>query len=216
MYTDGLIERRSESFDVGLGRLTKAVTQPTELGHWLADDPDRLCDAILRDFFTDADPADDVALLALTFDARPAETMTLRYDARPEVVPDLRHTLGRWLTAAGADDTERFDITVAVAEAASNAVEHAYGPATGATFSLRCALSDDTVEIAITDSGSWRPARGHFRGNGRRLMRQLCDEIRVDTGETGTTVNLSRRLRSPIHSGPQVLASSNPSPYRTP
>jgi serine phosphatase RsbU (regulator of sigma subunit)/anti-sigma regulatory factor (Ser/Thr protein kinase) len=209
LYTDGLIERRGESFDVGLARLTHAVSRPSEPGHWLAGDPDRLCDALLADFFSDADPADDVALLALTFDARPADTLTLRYDARPEVVPDLRHTLGRWLTAAGADDAERFDLTVAVAEAASNAVEHAYGPATGATFVLSCTLRDDAVEIAVTDTGSWRPARGHFRGNGQRLMRQLCDDVRVDTGADGTTVTLTRRLHTATMSAAGALATNS-------
>ncbi len=208
LYTDGLIERRGESFDVGLDRLTQAVTQPAEPGHWLATDPDRLCDALLADFFTDTHPVDDVALLALTFDARPADRMTLAYDARPEVIPDLRHTLGRWLTTADADDAERFDITVAVAEAASNAVEHAYGPATGATFTLSCARHDDTVEIAVSDTGSWRPARGHFRGNGHRLMRELCDDVRVDTDADGTTVTMTRRLQRPIPAGADTLATN--------
>jgi hypothetical protein len=139
--------RRGGAFDEGLGRLTEAAAAPVPVaGEWLADDTHKLCDALLAHFFTDADPADDVALLALAFDARPAESMSVEYAARSEVVPDLRHTLGRWLTAAGADDAERFDLTVAVAEAASNAVEHGYGPATGATFTLSCALDGDTVE----------------------------------------------------------------------
>jgi serine phosphatase RsbU (regulator of sigma subunit) len=54
-YTDGLVERRDESIDVGLAALTRLVT---------ADDPERVCTRVMNGLATDQ-PGDDVALLAV-------------------------------------------------------------------------------------------------------------------------------------------------------
>jgi serine phosphatase RsbU (regulator of sigma subunit) len=58
LYTDGLIERRSESIDVGLGRLRDALTSAPE-------DLERLSDHVLEHTLPESGPADDVALLAI-------------------------------------------------------------------------------------------------------------------------------------------------------
>jgi anti-sigma regulatory factor (Ser/Thr protein kinase) len=213
LYTDGLIERRGESLDTGLERLiaaaTRQVNNPTQgpdgLVEWVAGDPDRLCEALISEFFSASEPTDDVALLAINFAADQATPMTLHYRATPEVVPDLRHTLGRWLNAVGADDDERFDLTVAVAEAAGNAIEHAYGPVDTATFVVTCALKEDTVEVTVEDSGSWRLPRGGLaRGNGQRLMAALTDDLRIEPTPTGTAVTMSKRLAHVAAAGRQL------------
>jgi serine phosphatase RsbU (regulator of sigma subunit) len=54
-YTDGLVERRDESIDIGLAALTRLVT---------ADDPERVCTRVMNGLATDQ-PGDDVALLAV-------------------------------------------------------------------------------------------------------------------------------------------------------
>lgn len=54
-YTDGLIERRDEIIDVGLGALTGLVT---------AGDPEAVCDTVMATLGSDQ-PGDDVALLAV-------------------------------------------------------------------------------------------------------------------------------------------------------
>jgi serine phosphatase RsbU (regulator of sigma subunit)/anti-sigma regulatory factor (Ser/Thr protein kinase) len=202
LYTDGLIERRGESLDTGLERLIAAATRqvddpgqgPDGSVDWVARDPDRLCEALISEFFSAREPIDDVALLAMHFAANQAAPMTLHYAASPEVLPDLRHTLGRWLHAVGADHDERFALTVAVAEAASNAIEHAYGPLNIASFIVTCALRQDTVEVTVEDNGHWRPPRGVDRGNGQRLIASLTDDMRVDPTSTGTIVAMSKRL----------------------
>ena len=58
LYTDGLIERRSEPLDVGLARVLEAchVAQP---------EPDALCDSVLETMLKDAPIQDDVALVAV-------------------------------------------------------------------------------------------------------------------------------------------------------
>ncbi|MER6444348.1 SpoIIE family protein phosphatase [Streptomyces venezuelae] len=59
LYTDGLIERRREDIDVGLGRLADALAR-----HRTAD-PDALADALLAELIPAAGVTDDTALVVL-------------------------------------------------------------------------------------------------------------------------------------------------------
>ena len=58
LYTDGLVERRGEDLDVGLGRLAGALAVGGDAA------PEQVCDALLASMLADA-PTDDVALLVL-------------------------------------------------------------------------------------------------------------------------------------------------------
>jgi len=61
LYTDGLVERREESIDVGLNRLRRATAAaPTE--------PEEFCDHVLRLLLSDGCRRDDVALLVFRAD----------------------------------------------------------------------------------------------------------------------------------------------------
>ena len=66
------------------------------------------------------------------------------WPAQAERLSLLRSLLERWLTEAGADEDEVYDVLVACSEAATNAIEHAYGPAR-ADFRVVCDLVDGIV-----------------------------------------------------------------------
>ncbi|MFE9556185.1 PP2C family protein-serine/threonine phosphatase [Streptomyces sp. NPDC006692] len=59
MYTDGLIERRTEDIDTGLARLTDSLTS-----HRLID-PEALADALLADLLPPEGNTDDIALVVI-------------------------------------------------------------------------------------------------------------------------------------------------------
>jgi anti-sigma regulatory factor (Ser/Thr protein kinase) len=86
-----------------------------------------------------------------------------------------------------------YEITVAVQEAAANAVEHAYAPGTAA-FDVDATFDAGSVTIEVRDRGSWRAARGEHRGRGLPMMRALMDSVDVHRSEEGTTIVLRRRL----------------------
>ena len=141
---------------------------------------------------------DDVALLAI--ESLPLEdTLEMTLPARPDVLGGLRNTLGRWLCAAGASENELFDITLSASEAATNAIEHAYG-AREATFTVRCEHDGQQVTVTVSDSGRWRTARPHGGGRGLEIMRSLVDNVDVDSGEDGTIVTITKRLSRPAMS----------------
>lgn len=58
-YTDGLVERRHETLDVGLERLRSEISGQQHLG------PEQLCDHLLTQLAVDADQDDDIALMVL-------------------------------------------------------------------------------------------------------------------------------------------------------
>jgi hypothetical protein len=57
LYTDGLIERRGEVLDVGLGRLCRAVT---------ADSSEIVCRTVMHDLIGSRSPEDDVAMIVVS------------------------------------------------------------------------------------------------------------------------------------------------------
>ena len=76
---------------------------------------------------SDGPSDDDVAVLVAQIQPLP-ERLSTRWPADADALGGLRHLLRRWLAGHGAGPDETYDITVAVQEAAANAVEHAYAP----------------------------------------------------------------------------------------
>jgi anti-sigma regulatory factor (Ser/Thr protein kinase) len=90
------------------------------------------------------------------------------------------------------------DLMLASAEAAANAIEHAYGLQSGEVELRAWASQDGPVKVTIRDFGNWRPARGTHRGRGLLLMEGLADAVEVIRSDEGTTIELSRRLGAEI------------------
>jgi serine phosphatase RsbU (regulator of sigma subunit)/anti-sigma regulatory factor (Ser/Thr protein kinase) len=186
LYTDGLIERRHESIDEGLQRLTvaaQAAAQRTDSS---------FADRVYRALIDETPLEDDLALLAI--EAVPLEErLEMTLPARPNVLGGLRNTLGRWLQAAGANESELFDITLSVSEAATNSIEHAYG-AREASFTVRCERDGQNVTVAVCDLGQWRTSRPRGGGRGLEIMRALLDNVNIDSDTRGTVVTMTKRL----------------------
>ncbi len=188
LYTDGLVERRGAPVDDGLAQLLAVCADPSP------DDLEALCDRVLAELLRDAAPDDDVALLLVAPQALLGPHVEALWPAQAERLAVLRQLLERWLAEAGADEDEVYDVVVACSEAATNAVEHAYGPGQ-AQFRIVCDVEQGRVTITVRDWGQWREARGQDRGRGLRLMEGLMDEVEVRHGERGTEVVLRRWLR---------------------
>jgi serine phosphatase RsbU (regulator of sigma subunit)/anti-sigma regulatory factor (Ser/Thr protein kinase) len=189
LYTDGLVERRGEPIDAGMQRLMDAAeTARSRVESTLAD---CIYEALARDSTLE----DDVALLAIESLAL-GSRIEMSLDAAPRSLGPMRRTLGRWLAAHGVGGDERFAITMAVSEAAGNAIEHAYGPRE-ARFTVTCERLPGEVCIVVSDTGGWRGTTRSGRGRGLLIMRELMDGIDVDSGELGTTVTLTKHVAEP-------------------
>jgi anti-sigma regulatory factor (Ser/Thr protein kinase) len=98
-----------------------------------------------------------------------------------------------------ASREETADLVAAIGEACAKVVVHAYGPSAGA-LSVRLTSQPPHVVAVISDTGRWRPARGHHRGRGITLMKALTDEVRIEQTAAGTRVVLRRDI---VREGPR-------------
>lgn len=121
------------------------------------------------------------------------DRLTLRLPAEPARLSVLRRRLEDFLAAHHVGEDDLFDLTVAISEAAANAIEHPVSPAEP-VIDVEVTVVDRTVTAAIRDSGRWRESTGSgFRGRGLALIEALGD-LTVTRADGGTEVTLRRRL----------------------
>jgi anti-sigma regulatory factor (Ser/Thr protein kinase)/putative methionine-R-sulfoxide reductase with GAF domain len=183
-YTDGLVERPgtplNESIDKLLEVLKGAVTV------------DDLCRRAVDRMVPSGRLRDDIAIVAIQNGVIDDE-LDLHLRADPKILAEIRLVLRRWLRHQGADDSQTMEITLAVSEACTNAIEHAYSPAP-AEFTLRATAHDDQMTFVVTDAGRWRAPRGQDRGRGLTIIRAAMDEVEVNSSDIGTEIVMRRRL----------------------
>jgi serine/threonine-protein kinase RsbW len=136
-----------------------------------------------------------------------ADTLELRMDARPENLVLARLALGGVATRTPLGDDVVADLKLAVTEACTNAIEHAYAGDPGSNeIVVRFALDDDTLAVEVQDWGSGfdaeaEPVRDEelrdHAGVGLLLIRSLTDELTIESGGAGSTVVFAKRLRPP-------------------
>jgi anti-sigma regulatory factor (Ser/Thr protein kinase) len=185
LYTDGLIERRGEHLSNGETALVEAA-----LG--APDEPELKCRAIISKLTEGIEVADDVAVLAVQAVGL-HELLEVEVPADAEQLATLRYLIRRWVAAHGGTDDDCAAFAIAVTEACGNSIEHAYGPG-DASLRVRASLVDGEATVTVSDTGTWRDPRGQDRGRGIPVMREFMDDVQIDTGDHGTTVQLRRRL----------------------
>ncbi|WP_328424625.1 SpoIIE family protein phosphatase [Micromonospora sp. NBC_00389] len=184
LYTDGLIEDRQLGIDAALAQLCTDAATP---GEHVTD----LIEAVIERV-AGQPRRDDVAVLAL--EAAELNRFALRLPADPTRLSVLRKRLEDFLVAHGVGETDLFDVTVAVSEAAANAIEHPVHPAEP-VISVEVAIENRTVTVTVRDSGRWRESAGSgFRGRGLTLIKAL-GELTVRRTDEGTEVTLRRQLQ---------------------
>jgi serine/threonine-protein kinase RsbW len=108
---------------------------------------------------------------------------------------------------AGFDDQATYVIQLAVDEACSNIIEHAYGGEGRGDIELTCSELDDSLKIVLRDTGKkFDPAEVREfdpnlplsetsdRGAGVFLMNKLMDEVRFEfSRQDGTTLTMIKK-----------------------
>jgi anti-sigma regulatory factor (Ser/Thr protein kinase) len=84
---------------------------------------------------------------------------------------------------------------VAVGEAATNAIVHAYGPAPE-RFLVEATADQQGIRVAVRDRGRWRASRRTRGGRGTEIMRAFMDKVDIMPDADGTTVTLYRSLHA--------------------
>ena len=198
LYTDGLVERRSQPLDTGIEAAAVTVARHTQ------DHPDDVADHVMAAMSPAAGYEDDVAVLIYR---HPPAPLTIEVSAdEPSCLALIRARLRRWLPEAGIGSREATDIMIAAGEATANAVEHATtGRPDGVPpvqITLTARATHAMVQLTVTDTGTWRsPPEGReqpspgTRGHGIIFMHALMDDVTIDSSPQGTTVTLTKDLK---------------------
>jgi serine phosphatase RsbU (regulator of sigma subunit)/anti-sigma regulatory factor (Ser/Thr protein kinase) len=218
MYTDGVTEARADGELLGSRRLSEAIArlpEPTEPRTALA-----VVQKLVSDFQEDRLTKDDIAMLALsvatselpevstetggdvrepahrepwrpTREAEPA-SLALLFPAAAGHLSAVRVAAHRWLEAVPVAKAQAAEIVLAINEAVSNAVAHAYPPNDEPrTISLDASVKGRELTVVVADQGVWqrRPPRSDG-GRGLGLIERLADNLELQRTSSGTEVRL--------------------------
>jgi PAS domain S-box-containing protein len=192
LYTDGLVERRNERLEDGLARLACSAASRAELP------VEQLCDELL-DELLGAGHSDDVALVALRMMSPTASSFTCRVPATADELAHVRRELREWLVEQELPASIRDDMLLAVGEACSNAVEHAYTGAARDSVVIEGFRSREQLVFTVRDYGAWRPlVINPERNRGLRLITEVTDDVKISSArDRGTRVEMRRSVHPP-------------------
>jgi len=133
----------------------------------------------------------------MDFAAADIRSFALSLPSRPEFSGLLRRRLRLWLTNIDANETEAYEVVLAVSEAVSNAIEHPRRPRPPCV-DVEARIVGDIVIVRVRDHGAWQgESLRNERGRGFPLMQALMDAVEVECSTHGTLVELRRQLALP-------------------
>ena len=120
----------------------------------------------------------------------------LTWPAHPGQLASIRTQVHSWLAPLDLTEESKEDLVLAVNEAASNSVEHAYHPpALGDTVEVTFWTEAHAVCLEIVDHGAWRVSSGRSTGRGRGIeIMQLLASVLIHHDARGTRVLLRHPL----------------------
>jgi serine/threonine-protein kinase RsbW len=149
-------------------------------------------------------------------------TLAMTVAADPVLLREVRSRLRRWLAGLGWPDGEAEDIVIAVNEAVSNAIEHAYAETSAADIDITAravtGLDGARVIVRVADHGRWRPAAvfQRYRGHGIGVVHSCMDRVEFQPSPAGTTVVLTSTAIAPPPRPPDIEATVGSCPPRLP
>lgn len=128
----------------------------------------------------------------------PGTTVLFAGDLSARELAALRRRLDEWATTQALPADTVHAIVLSGYEALANTVEHAYRENQIGPVELSAARRADSVTVAVTDHGRWRPPSTEptVRGRGLILIRGLCQQTDVKKTPTGTTVTMTWQLNN--------------------
>src|SRR6185312_9560984 len=141
---------------------------------------------------------DDVTVLAAHLLREPVAPLVIDARADAAELAGLREAVADWLEPLGVRSTDALGLTLATCEAATNVVEHAYVERMPGRVGLIADLDGNgRIRITVDDDGVWRVPTVGPGGRGISLMRAVCDEVVIDSGNDGTSVAMTIQPRHP-------------------
>ncbi|MFE7749446.1 SpoIIE family protein phosphatase [Streptomyces sp. NPDC057428] len=153
LYTDGLVERRSEDIDEGVASLERALSGAK-------GSPQVVCDRLIRSLGVTAEHDDDVAVLVVQHPARTGTSAELFHNAALELLGGIEAAPRARAFATGVLASWRFPVelcdlgVLAASELVANSLQHGTPP-----MRLGLRRTDRRLIIEVTDGDDHLPRR---------------------------------------------------------
>lgn len=153
LYTDGLVERRSEDIDEGVAALERALSGAKGA-------PQVVCDRLMRSLNITAEHDDDVAVLVVQHPARTGPTAELFHNASLDLLGGTEAAPRARAFATGVLTSWRFPVelcdlgVLAAGELVANSLQHGTPP-----MRLGLRRTDRRLIIEVTDGDDHLPRR---------------------------------------------------------
>ncbi|MEV5855163.1 serine/threonine-protein phosphatase [Streptomyces anulatus] len=153
LYTDGLVERRSEDIDEGVASLARALSGAK-------GSPQVVCDRLIRSLGVTAEHDDDVAVLVVQHPARTGTNAELFHNAALDLLGGIEAAPRARAFATGVLTSWRFPVelrdlgVLATSELVANSLQHGTPP-----MRLGLRRTDRRLIIEVTDGDDHLPRR---------------------------------------------------------
>ncbi len=130
-------------------------------------------------------------------------------DSRLERLSTISEFVEKAARQCGLDDHQIYDVQMAVDEACSNVIEHAYEGKPNGKIEIVCEKQNDEFIVTIRDTGKpFDPTRvappkikgpiseRDIGGLGLFFIYQLMDRVNFDFSKTGNRLTMVKRVRS--------------------
>jgi anti-sigma regulatory factor (Ser/Thr protein kinase) len=109
------------------------------------------------------------------------QAFAARYPALPGSVAEIRTAVGNWAATAGAAPERVADMRLAVSEAASNVVAHAYGEDDPGELTVAASADLGVLSVVVEDTGSGleRASARPGLGAGLTVIARLADRVEL-------------------------------------
>jgi serine phosphatase RsbU (regulator of sigma subunit)/integral membrane sensor domain MASE1/anti-sigma regulatory factor (Ser/Thr protein kinase) len=183
LYSDGLVERRGESLDVGLARLERLASELFERT------PEGICEELFTRFGVGTRREDDVVVLVMKPHRDRSEAYRRSFPAEPEELSRMRASIRSWAASRNLPPATQDDLLIAIGEATANSVRHAYKNTVAGEVEIMITPVGPILEVAINDRGTWQGDSGsRYPGMGRLIISSVAQGYRTESDERGTQV----------------------------
>lgn len=137
----------------------------------------------------------------MTSNGASEDAIRLTIPAKPEYISLCRLALSGLARVRPLDDEALADLKLAITEAASNCVRHAYGDDEG-FVEIVYQVEADRLVIEVSDNGEgFEPGAGHGLpedltegGLGIAIIRAIADEFEITSGQEGSRLRFAKLL----------------------
>lgn len=211
MFTDGIVEARNHNDNsFGYNRLKKLIKDTVSMS--ASEITQEIYNQVKT--FSTTEQHDDLTLVCLKVDSKsqrsslekPKHVIRLKITSAKKHVKEIRKKLDDICKKIGFDETEIFDIKLAINEAHANVIEHAYFGSEEGDILFKFEVFKDKLRVSIKDYGQGvgqKTIKGKEEdlqdlegsGLGVHLIHTIMDSVKFERHASGTELKLEKRTK---------------------